>query len=89
MRFRSRKMEAIYRKRRPLVERMLAENPMCQRCMIRPSTDVHEIKSRARGGSILNESNCVALCRTCHDWITENPARAKQEGWLKNSWETE
>ena len=32
MRFRSKKREALYRERRPLVALLLEEHPICQRC---------------------------------------------------------
>lgn len=87
LRARSRKREAIYRERRPLVARLLADQPTCQRCLTRPATDVHEIVSRARGGSILDVENLACLCRTCHDYITTHPAQAAEEGWSRGSWE--
>ena len=85
---RSKKMEVLYAtKRRNLVKRLLAERPICQRCLSDRSQDIHELKSRARGGSITDLDNLVALCRTCHNWVTQNPKEAKEQGWLKNSWE--
>ena len=78
MRFRSKKREAIYRKRRPLVEQLLAERPICERCGTNPSTEIHEVVTRARGGSILDRANCRALCRGCHRWITEHPKQAHE-----------
>jgi 5-methylcytosine-specific restriction endonuclease McrA len=87
MRARSKKMTAKYVERRKLVAKILEENQLCSRCLIQRSTEVHEVLSRARGGSILDPSNCVALCHSCHHWITTNPALAKAQGWLKNSWE--
>lgn len=85
---RSKKMEMLYAtKRRNLVKRLLAERPICQRCLSDRSQDIHELKSRARGGSITDVDNLVALCRTCHNWVTQNPKEAKEQGWLKNSWE--
>ena len=71
----------------PLVKQLLDEHPICQRCWRQPSVDVHEIKSRARGGSITDRANLVCLCRACHDLITRDPAEAHRRGWLKNSWE--
>lgn len=85
MRFRSKKREAEYRQRRILVARLLTEKPWCERCLTKRSTEVHEVLSRARGGSILDEDNCRALCRDCHDWITTNPAAATAEGWLRSA----
>jgi 5-methylcytosine-specific restriction endonuclease McrA len=88
IRKRSVKMERIYStERRALVQKLLTEYPNCQKCKRAYSQDVHELKSRARGGSITDPSNCVAVCRACHVWITEHPKEAAQQGWLKYSWE--
>lgn len=81
-------MEKLYAtKRRNLVRKLLAERPVCQRCLADRSQDIHELKSRARGGSITDLDNLVALCRSCHSWVTQNPAQAKEQGWLKSSWD--
>jgi 5-methylcytosine-specific restriction endonuclease McrA len=81
-------MEKLYAtKRRNLVRKLLLERPVCQRCLADRSQDIHELKSRARGGSITDEENLVALCRNCHSWVTQNPDAAKKQGWLKNSWD--
>jgi 5-methylcytosine-specific restriction endonuclease McrA len=81
-------MEKLYStKRRNLVRKLLAERPVCQRCLADRSQDIHELKSRARGGSITDIDNLVALCRNCHTWVTQNPAQAKEQGWLKSSWD--
>ena len=45
-------------------------------------TDVHEILTRGRGGSIISEDNVLALCRTCHHFITNEPAWAKENGFV-------
>lgn len=82
MRHRSKKMEAKYRQRRPIVKRMFDEQPLCARCQLRYAVDPHEPLSRGRGGSITDEDNIVPLCRECHDWIGDNPLEAEAEGWL-------
>lgn len=82
-------MEAKYRQRRSLVAQMLDEKPVCERCDQARSTDIHEVVSRARGGSILDPANLVALCRPCHSFITQNPLVAYAEGWSKHSWEND
>lgn len=88
MKSRSLKKQAFYKNVRiPLVKRLLEERPICERCHQQRSVDVHEIKTRARGGSLTNESNLACLCRPCHSVITDNPKMAKDEGWVKNSWE--
>lgn len=85
---RSKKRAKLYRDERiPLVISLLSERPTCQKCMSAPSQDIHELKSRARGGSITDLNNLVALCRSCHNWITTHPKEAHDQGWLKQSWE--
>jgi hypothetical protein len=66
---------------------LLVERPICERCGMNPSDDVHEIVSRARGGSIVDRANLAALCRGCHVFITEHPAAAEREGFSAPSWE--
>lgn len=87
LRPRSAKQEALYVERRPLVAALLAERPSCEiahdGCTGR-ATDVHELLSRARGGSILDEANCVTACRRCHDHVTQNPAWAEANGWARS-----
>ena len=71
--------------RRKIVAEVLAERPYCQagprirdekhRCG-NLSTDCHEPLTRARGGSITDKNNILAVCRACHDWIHRNPAEA-------------
>lgn len=99
IRQRSKKMEAIYRKRRPFVAKFLEEHPYCLRCMrkytaypggyptprVNPATEVHEKQTRARGGDILDPENCVALCETCHQEIHAHPRQATEEGFLKSN----
>lgn len=56
------------------------------------ATDVHEIKSRARGGNIVaigeDLSNFLSLCRSCHSFITTHPAFAEKWGFSVPSWAT-
>lgn len=85
---RSKKTEKLYAtQRRALVAKLLADRPICQRCHRASSQDIHELKSRARGGSIVDIENLVAICRECHTWITSHPKEAKESGWLKSSWD--
>ena len=88
IRKRSPKMAKLYKDERvPLVKRLLAERTNCQRCGVARSQDIHEVKTRARGGSITDINNLRAVCRKCHNWITGNPQEAHDTGWLKWSWE--
>lgn len=85
---RSAKTEKLYEERRPLVKRLLAERPLCEACPVfaahdgkvtyqrRPSVDVHERVRRSQGGSILDESNLMCVCRECHRRIGEYPQLA-------------
>ena len=97
---RSAKMQAKYDGpdgRKALVARLLERYPVCRfgvfgeymvvshQCN-QPSTEIHERLSRARGGSILDESNCVALCHEHHRWTTDHPAEATKLGLLKSRW---
>lgn len=66
--------------RRALVARLLAERPWCEAGLPRVCTgaavDVHEKLARSAGGSILDETNCLCLCRACHTWVGDHPREA-------------
>jgi hypothetical protein len=49
------------------------------------AVDLHEPLTRARGGSFLDVGNTVAVCRSCHTWIHDNPEAAKAVGLLRSS----
>lgn len=99
MRRRSKKKEKEYVERRRLVAKMLSERPYCEACPVfakhdglvtfvrRGSIDVHELKRRSQGGSITDESNCIAVCRECHRRIGNHPALAFELGLAKHGWE--
>lgn len=82
----SRKAAEVAPIRRDFVARILLERPVCERpgCTNR-SYDVHERISRARGGSILDPSNVLAICRPCHSWVHDHPAEATELGLLTPS----
>lgn len=98
MRHRSRKKEAEYRLRRPLVARLLEERPWCEACPVfasydgkvsysrNPGQDVHELVRRSQGGSILDEENLLVVCRPCHRRIGNYPKLAFELGLAKESW---
>ena len=90
LRFRSKKMAKLYRTERiPLVQAVLANRPNCEAQLLGctgRSTEVHEVKSRARGGSITDIANVKALCHACHQWITEHPHEAHVSGMSQHSW---
>lgn len=85
----SKKRAALNRKRVKFVSEVLAEVPFCEArlegCTGR-SIDVHEILTRAHGGSIIDRENVAALCRRCHGFITVNPEWSLLNGWMLSSW---
>lgn len=84
MRAVSAKRARLLRERRKTLEQLADTftGRVCARCFSAPAQDAHELLSRARGGSIVEIENIVALCRRCHDWITTHPAEATEQGWL-------
>ena len=99
MRPRSKKKEAEYRERRKLVRQLLEERPACEACSVfakhdgmvtfhqNRAIDLHEIVRRSQGGSILDESNIITVCRPCHNRIGLNPSLAFDLGVANRSWE--
>jgi hypothetical protein len=93
---RSKKTAAKYVERRKLVARLLEERPECEAGrllrLIRPlhecwgaSDHIHEVIPRGRGGDILDESICVAVCPPCHDAIhTLNREEGEETGLLRS-----
>ena len=49
--------------------------------------DPHEPLTRGRGGSIVDRSNVVMVCRAHHGWIHRTPIEAGRLGLLVHSWE--
>lgn len=50
------------------------------------STEVHELLSRARGGSIVEDANVISACHRCHAWITTEPRLATMAGLQRSRW---
>jgi len=53
------------------------------------ATDGHEVHTSARGGSRVDMSNVVDLCRHCHMVITRSSGQtgwAIRHGWVVASW---
>jgi len=96
---RSKKKEKEYVIRREIVSRLLAERPYCEACpkfakhdgkgsyVRRGSVDIHELVRRSQGGSIIDESNLLAVCRECHNRIGREPQLAFDLGLAKHGWE--
>ena len=91
LRPRSKKTEVKYKERRKIVSELLSTRTKCEAgikgvCSNR-SVDVHEVRTRGRGGSILNVDNLRCVCRPCHTWITEHPKESHQLGLVVHAWE--
>ena len=96
---RSKKTKEMYKQRVPLVKRLLQERPWCEACPVyaehdklsvyvrQPSVDIHELKRRSQGGSILEESNLMAVCRKCHKRIGDSPQLAFELGLSIHGWD--
>ncbi len=90
------KRAKVQRQRREMVREELARRELCEAgAKIRfgghrslcagLAVDLHEPLTRARGGSILDPANTVAVCRSCHDWIHAFPDAATRLGLLRYS----
>jgi 5-methylcytosine-specific restriction endonuclease McrA len=78
---------------------LLEKYPYCQACKVfakhdektlfnqNRSVDIHELVRRSQGGSILDESNLLAVCRPCHNRIGNYPQLAFDLGLAKQGWE--
>lgn len=66
----------------------LQTHPNCKAClplnMDRPAraSDIHHVAGRI-GAKLLDESDWLAVCRPCHDFIHRNPLLARKLGLLK------
>ena len=77
------KQEKEYSAKRKI---FLSEHPLCQANIsglcTSQSTDIHHIKGRS-GELLLEVSEWMSACRSCHDWIHLNPKIARDKGLLK------
>jgi hypothetical protein len=77
------------RQRAKFVEEELNNRVWCEakiaNVCTRRAVEIHEPIPRSLGGSILDVTNSVAICRMCHSWVHQNVAEAKQLGLLKSS----
>lgn len=99
MRYRSNKKSKEYVERRKVVGEMLERFPFCQACPVfaeydqkvtyvrNRSVDVHELKRRSQGGSIVDKENLLCVCRPCHNRIGNFPQLAFDLGLSIHGWE--
>lgn len=87
--------QRLNRIRRQLLDPLIAEGAPCEVNLEgcgRRATDGHEVKTRARGGSIVDPRGITLVCRPCHIQITRNSGKsgwAVRHGWVVASWATE
>lgn len=57
---------------------------ICEFCNWREGVDYHHRRNRGHGGTkdprAGQPSNCLLLCRPCHDWATDNKPAAMEVG---------
>ena len=58
----------------------MAANPMCCNCGKRAS-DIHHRRGKI-GGLLTDTRFFSSVCRKCHDFIHDNPAKARELGLL-------
>ena len=61
-----------------LRESYLLKTPICERCKVASATEIHHPKGRD-GNNLFDYM--LAVCRTCHIWIENNPIEAKEQGF--------
>jgi hypothetical protein len=85
----SKSRAGLNKKRRAFVKEELDKRPYCEahipEVCSRFATELHEPILRSLGGSILDISNSVAICRLCHTWVHDNVGLAKELGLIKSS----
>lgn len=79
----NRERRAMKERRWPDGERPRCGRPGCPRL----ADDLHEILTRARGGSITDEANTLPLCRLDNDELTLEPPWGYELGLLRHSWD--
>ena len=70
--------EGRYAERREI---FLKANPTCECCGSDPSIEIHH-RSGRQGEKLLEEQYWMAVCRTCHNLIHDDPEFAKKNGFM-------
>lgn len=65
--------------------RILARDPICQRCHHAPSTEVHHLGD----GNDHTDTNLQGICHTCHQHETQREAQAARAAQPKRQRHTE
>jgi hypothetical protein len=83
----SKKRAKENRVRAAVIAELYPERPRCACGCGRLADDVHEILSRARGGSITDPGNLAPVARVCHDAITDEAPFGYELGLSVHSWD--
>ncbi len=77
------KINADYTKKR---RKFLKDNPICHakihKCSLH-ATDFHHKHGRI-GDNMFETTHCLSVCRSCHNWIENNPEESKELGFSTN-----
>ena len=63
---------------RTLRKRILAEEPLCNRCNRKPPKHIHHRVPVSEGGAAFDRDNLVALCVQCHREVTKEHYRLRR-----------
>ena len=85
----SKKRAKENRVRAAVIAGLYPERPRCDCGCGRLADDVHEILSRARGGSITDGANFAAVARFCHNAITDEAPFGYELGLSVHSWDAQ
>jgi 5-methylcytosine-specific restriction endonuclease McrA len=56
---------------------------VCERCNRAGVTDIHHLAGRT-GPNPHRLANLAGFCRPCHNWVHQNPAEAREQGWMRS-----
>lgn len=59
----------------------LHNTPLCERCGPQFATEVHH-KAGRNGERLIDSRYFMAVCRSCHEYIHNNPNESYKKGWL-------
>jgi 5-methylcytosine-specific restriction endonuclease McrA len=64
------------------VEEICSGNNVHRVRCVKNGSDMHHVKGKGRGGKNTSE-NIIYLCRSCHRYTHDNPAKARELGLMK------
>jgi len=61
-------------------EAYLNNNPICERCNVKHSDQIHHMRGRI-GTALTDVNYFLAVCDSCHKYIEANPKESIKKGW--------